>query len=491
MKRAGLLTTIILLFALVGCEVGMAAELPTDLSQLEKVLALVESSYWLDVDRSQLLAGAVNGMLAALGDPYSEYFTPEEFAQFQETVHSELVGIGIIIAPCATGWKIESVLPGSPAAEAGLQADDLIVAVDDQPTFALDLDELRQLLRGSVDSWVQLSVARSDEVLTMSMQRQHIWQPTVDYRLLPGQIGFIRIESFGERTSQEFEQALSNLQRQQARALLIDLRDNPGGLLQTAAEVAEQLLPAGPWIRITYRDGVSEIVETKGPGVDLPIAVLVNELTASAAEILAGAIGERAGGLLLGTPTFGKGIMQNLYELGENGEFGAIKLTTASFATPDGWEIQGEGVQPDVLMALDVESLPLLSGEQTLYPGLEQAEVLVLQQALARLGLLEEEPSGVYTPATQAAVLAAQEQAGDIMRDGVADGWTQMEINNLVLQQAWEESNLHLLKTAQIWLRQQIHKRGWANWPTPRYMGEKARSRRCGHPRALVATSCW
>ena len=159
-------------------------------------------------------------------------------------------------------------------------------------------------------------------------------------------------------------------------------------------------------------------METKGPGVDLPIAVLVNELTASAAEILAGAIGERAGGLLLGTPTFGKGIMQNLYELGENGEFGAIKLTTASFATPDGWEIQGEGVQPDVLMALDVESLPLLSGEQTLYPGLEQAEVLVLQQALARLGLLEEEPSGVYTPATQAAVLAAQEQAGDIMRDG-------------------------------------------------------------------------
>jgi len=97
----------------------------------------------------------------------------------------------------------------------------------------------------------------------------------------------------------------------------------------------------------------------------------------------------------------------------------------------------------------------------------------------------------VYTPATQAAVLAAQEQAGDIMRDGVADGWTQMEINNLVLQQAWEESNLHLLKTAQIWLRQQIHKRGWANWPSPRYMGEKARSRRCGHPRALVATSCW
>lgn len=455
MKRAARLTLVLLLMMAWGGQVALAAEPPVDLTLVEEVLALIEDTYWQDVDRTQLLKGAVAGMLQALGDPYSEYFTPEEFALFQQIVNSEQTGVGIVVVRVEDEWVVDSVLAGSPAERLGLQGGDVLLSVDEQPVADLSLEALLALLQGEEDSLLELMVQRAGEQLVFVMRREIIWQPTVEHRTLPGNIGYIRILSFGEKTADEFGQALRALQKKRVKALVLDLRDNPGGLLQAATDVAQQLLPAGPVVRVVYGNGQEEVVATTTPGAGLPTAVLVNELTASAAEVLAAAIQEQGQGLLLGTPTFAKGIMQEIYELGAERELGAIKLTTAYLETPQGMPIHQVGLQPDVLITPATQELPLLTAEQTLYPGLEGEAVQLLQQALLQLGLYEEEINGVYTEETQAAVLAAQELSGDVMADGVADGWTQMEINNLMLQQAWSESELQLFNHAQAWLQMQ------------------------------------
>ena len=375
------LVTFLLLISLIltwGTSAYAAAP-ADDLQVLHDVLSLVDERFLQDVDNDQLISGALAGMLQALGDPYSEYFTPTEYKAFLAQVTAKQAGVGIMVKQDDQHrWLVQSIIPGSPAEDTGLRPGDILCQADDQDLSGLAPEALEQALGGEVDSLVTLTILRDGLTLRVPITRALVNQPTVSSEMLSGGIGYVYLSSFGENTANELASALSNLRAKGMRALLLDLRDNPGGLMQSVVDVGAKLLPAGTIMRLVNRAGVEETVTVDGPGLRLPMAALVNQLTASAAEVLAGAIHDRAEGLLIGERTYGKGVMQDVYELGDNGGYGAMKITTAEFFTPNGTKIQEVGLEPDLEVAPDAKNLPLLPGEQTLYPAMQGAPVQML-----------------------------------------------------------------------------------------------------------------
>lgn len=456
MKKLLALSLVLCLIFTAGANVASATP-EDDLEVLSEVLGLIEERFLGEVDRDQLIAGALSGILQSLGDPYSEYFSPEEYEMFMLQVTSEWAGIGVVVQLTEEGrWQVQSVLPGGPADRAGLLPGDFLLQADGQPLTELTLLQLQQLLIGAVNSFVALQIERDGELHDLILQRALIEQPTLEATLLPGGIGYVHIGSFGENTAGELRRALQALYADGMRALLVDLRDNPGGLLQSVRDVAAELLPSGTVLRLIDRDGDQANITVQGPGLGLPMAALVNRWSASAAEVLAGAIRDRAQGLLIGERTYGKGVVQDIYELGPAARYGALKLTTAEFFTPNGTMIQSVGLVPDITISPDVDDLPLLSAEGTLYPGVQGEAVAELQLALSRLEFYQGEVHGDYDQATQEAVIRAQRWHGDPLSDGICDSWTQMVVNDLLVQQALEQANQQMLEAARSWLMGEV-----------------------------------
>lgn len=428
-----------------------------DLQVLHDVISLIDERFLQDVDNDQLISGALAGMLQALGDPYSEYFSPAEYEDFLAQVTAQQAGIGVIIQQDEQNrWLVQSVIPGSPAEDAGLREGDILCRADDQDLFGLALEDLQQLLGGAVDSLVTLTIERDGLTMLVPITRALINQPTISSAILPGGIGYVYLGSFGEDTANELAGALENLRAEGMRALLLDLRDDPGGMMSSVVDVSQELLPAGAVMTLVNRAGEEETVTVDGPGLQLPMAVLVNQLTASAAEVLAGAIHDRAGGLLVGERTYGKGVMQEIYELGDGGKYGAMKITTAEFFTPNGTKIQEIGLKPDLEVTPDAEDEPFLPAEATLYPGMQGDSVQTLQRALGELGLYQGPIDGQYDDTTRLAVSQVQQSQGDPVADGVCDGWTQMLINDLLTTQVMTTANQQMMDAARSWLMGQV-----------------------------------
>lgn len=439
-----------------------AAAPEDDLQVLHDVLSLIEERFLQDADKDSLISGALAGMLQALGDPYSEYFTPDEYTDFISQVTSREAGIGIVPEQDAAGrWLIQSVVPGTPAESAGLQPGDVLRQANGVNLTGASEQELRLALGGEVGSQVALTLERDGMTLAATLTRAWLDQPTVSAELLSGGIGYVYLASFGENTAHELSLALADLQGQGMRALLLDLRDNPGGMMQSVIDVAELLLPAGPMMRLVDRSGQEEVIRVSGPGLRLPMAALVNQMSASAAEVLAGAVHDRGGALLVGERTYGKGVMQDIYELGENGEYGAMKITTAEFYTPRGTKIQETGLAPDLEIEPVAGDLPFLDGAQTLYPGLQGEAVRTLQQALQAIDVYEGQVTGTYDEATRLAVRSVQLDQGDPVGDGVSDGWTQMLINDQLAMQAIALANQQMIDAARAWLMGQVMVSRW------------------------------
>lgn len=470
-----LLTFLLAIALTLTTSAGAAAAPPDDdLQVLHDVLELVEERFLGDVDQDSLIAGALNGLLQSLGDPYSEYFTPEEYREFLAQVTATQAGIGVVVEITEDGlWQVQSTLPGSPAERAGIVAEDILRRADGALLADLDLEQLQQALGGEAGSQVRVEIVHNGLSRILLIERAPIQQPTVAHMMLAGGIGYLYLDSFGENTAQELHTALQEMQQEGMRALLLDLRDNPGGLMNSVIDVASELLPAGAVLRLVDRSGNEETVTVAGPGLGLPMAVLVNEWSASAAEVLAGAIADRTNSKLIGERTYGKGVMQDIYELGQNGHYGALKITTAEFFTPNGTQIQSVGLEPDLTVSTNVIDLPLLSGDGTLYPGLQGEEVRMLQTALSELSLYQEEVHGTYDQATQAAVAQAQLQQDDPVGDGICDGWTQMLINDLLVEQAVKTANQQMVDAARSWLMGQIvvERLGVMRWLDQRPVG--------------------
>lgn len=320
--------------------------LPGDLARLERVIEEIQRNYVKEVDRSTLLKGAISGMVEALDDPYSMYMDSSHYQDLKIHTQGTFGGIGITVGVKGKFITVIAPIEGSPGDKAGIRSGDRIIRVNGKEIVGLPLDKAVEMIRGPEGTQVTLTILRDqDQTFEVTVTRATIEVPTVEGKLRDGGIGYIRIYTFNEKTSQRLNEVLKQLKGQGARGIVLDLRHNPGGRLDSAIKVAEAFVPRGPIVHIVDRHGVKETYNSASEGLGLPLVVLVDQGSASASEIVAGAIQDRRLGLLVGGKTFGKGTVQSIIDL-EAGT--GLKLTTAQYLTPNGRAINDVGLTPDI-----------------------------------------------------------------------------------------------------------------------------------------------
>lgn len=329
---------------------------------VEKIRLLeetIDDYYYLEeVSDEELDEGIYKGMLSALGDPYSEYYTPEELNELMEQSEGIYYGIGAYVAQDTetTLPKITGLIAGSPAEEVDLRANDIIYEVDGVSTYGLTLTEAVSLIKGEEGTEVVLTIIREGEsdYLEVPVTRRKVESPTVNFEMLDEETAYIQITEFDDVTVDQFAEALAMAKGSDMKGLILDLRANPGGSLSAVVEIARMILPEG---MIVYtEDKYGEGMEYKCDGkrqLDVPLVVLIDMNSASASEILAGAVKDYGMGTLVGTTTFGKGIVQQIIPFSDGS---AVKLTISSYFTPNGNDIHGIGVSPDVECEFDGEA---------------------------------------------------------------------------------------------------------------------------------------
>lgn len=328
------------------------------LKKLQYLESGIESNYLGDVDESELAESLYHGLVDGLGDPYSTYYSEEEFEDIMEAAEGIYYGIGAYIGfDEETGYcKITKVMEGTPAQEAGLQAEDLLVEVDGEDMMDVGSSEIVTYIKGPENTTVDLTVYREGEkdYLEFTVERRKIETPTVVYQIDDEKIATIQISEFDEVTIDQFVESMEQAKEDGMKALVLDLRDNPGGSLQTVLEVSNHILPKGLVVYTEDKDGKRKEYNCDGRDeLQVPLVVLVNGNSASASEILAGAVKDYKKGTILGTTTFGKGIVQKIFSLPDNS---ALKLTISHYYTPSGEDIHGVGIVPDEELELDLDA---------------------------------------------------------------------------------------------------------------------------------------
>jgi carboxyl-terminal processing protease len=309
------------------------------------------------LDDTALMRGAISGMVRALDDPHSSYMDPLEYEFFQTDLGGELEGIGAMVEQAGDFVRIVSPLPGSPAEAAGIRPGDLIVKVDDTDIMGMDYLLVVKMVRGPAGSKVHLTIQREGEsdLLEFDIVRAKITIPSVESRMLEGSVGYVKINDFGEKTTSELRTQLKALLAQKPVGLVLDLRGNPGGYLDTGIEVASQFVGQGVIVRERFGDGREKTYDAirGGLATGLPLVVLIDKGSASASEIVAGAIQDTQRGTILGETSYGKGSVQTLTPL--SGENGVVRVTVARWLTPGGRSIHKLGITPDVTVELTDE----------------------------------------------------------------------------------------------------------------------------------------
>ncbi|MDN5331160.1 MAG: carboxyl-terminal processing protease [Tepidanaerobacteraceae bacterium] len=326
----------------------------SELKPALEVLNYIRERYVKDVPTEILVRGAINGMVQALEDPYSVFMEPEEFEDFMISVNGSFEGVGLSLDVDDKTGSVIVIAPieGTPAHKAGIRPRDRIVKVNDVELKGKSLDEAVRLLRGKKGTKVTIYVERPGvkELLKFELVRDSIRLKTVKWDILEDEIGYVRISSFDSYTPVEFHDAIMALQQKGVKALVLDLRDNPGGALDAAVHVADMLMGKGlvVFTRDRYGHRLEEYYSDQA-SLELPLAVLINENSASAAEIVSGALQDTGRAVLVGKKTFGKGTVQELVPLSDGS---GLKMTIAKYYLPSGRSIDGKGVEPDVEVSL-------------------------------------------------------------------------------------------------------------------------------------------
>lgn len=369
-----------------------------------EVLEQVRRSYVEPKSQDELVRSAAEGMVARL-DPHSQLMDPTAYAQFLEDTEGEYAGVGLEVALRKDRVTILGTLPESPAARAGLRAGDRIVAVDDTPCAHETLDFVTRRLRGPAGKAVRLTVDREAEApRTFTLTRAVIHVESARGRLIAPGYALVELTSFQEDVSERLSAVLDDLTRQSPgglTGLILDLRDNPGGLLAQAAAVSDLFLEEGEIVRTAARDVREQrtfTAQPQGTRPPLPMVVLVNAGTASAAEIVAGALQDHHRAVLVGTRTYGKGSVQDIFELADGS---ALKLTVARYFTPSGRSIQAKGIDPDVLVP-EADDLPALEGEPGEGPVATEAPEPPPEREADLPGALDRPAAPVSAPASAA-----------------------------------------------------------------------------------------
>ncbi len=351
---------------------------------MEKIKA---EHYGDDITDASLVKGALEGMLKSIGDPYSRYYTEEEYTAYMEQLDGSYHGIGALVGqPQDGGVTVLKVYDKGPASQAGLLPGDIIVAVDGLKIGNLAFEDIEKLFVGADGSNVTVDVMRSNSPLSFSMTRAAGTTQRVAHKLFLQHTGYIRIDKFTGTASEEFREALRDLTDRGMRSLVIDLRNNPGGELGQVVSITDLLLGKADIVTVRAANGKEDIYRSDERHVSVPLAILVNENSASASEILAAAVQDTQRGVIVGSRTYGKGVVQTTMQL--NTTRGWVKLTTAAYYTPSGKNVDGTGVQPDVDVDLadDIKALPIDQIEQDDDAQLWAALDIIREQADAGEG---------------------------------------------------------------------------------------------------------
>jgi carboxyl-terminal processing protease len=389
-----------------------------------QVKGLLENYHPASVGDKVLYTGAIKGMVEALGDPYSTYMDETQTASFSQSLEGDYTGVGVTITLRDSKITVVSVFPGSPAQRAGMKAGDVITAAGGVDLRGKTSEDASNILRGVAGEPVTIRFERpsTGESFEATLVREIISRPSMDGRFLTDEVYLVKITEFTRNTARDFSAVMDFLRCRNVKGLVLDLRDNPGGLIDSCVEVASELVPEGPIV--TLRRGELSIpYNTTKNTVPIPVVVLVNGGTASAAEIVAAAVRDRGIGVLVGEMTFGKGSVQSVVDLGE---LGGIRLTIANYYTPSGISISGTGLIPDrVIVPEDVVLPTAVQYKRPLTQGVVGLDVLAVQEQLEFLGYEFGEPDGVFGPATSRALAAFLKseglpQSGSVTEETVA-----------------------------------------------------------------------
>ena len=326
------------------------------------------------LDDLALMRGAISGMLEATGDKHTTYMNPTEFEQANASMEGEYEGIGAWVDTSGDYVEVISPMKGSPAEAAGLRPNDIVIAVDGEDQTGIPGDLVLKKILGPAGETVTLTIKRGEETLDFNIVRAKITVPVVDYRMLDNNIAYVALYSFNDQATSQLRAALKELMAQKPAGLVFDLRDNGGGYLSTAIEVVSEFIPSGVVMYEEYGDGTRDAYSAQrgGRATEIPLVVLVNEGTASASEITAGAIQDLGRGKLVGVRTYGKGSVQNWIPLST--EKGGVRITIARWLTPNGTQISDVGLTPDLIVEMTAEDYA--AGRD---PQLDAAVHLLLQ----------------------------------------------------------------------------------------------------------------
>lgn len=369
-----LLTALLTTAAIVGTEAVLLNRLTGSASESVRFLRtmkLLKRNYNGEVDNHQLFDGALKGMVESVGDPYTVYLNKKDFQQLSEMTVGSFGGIGIVFGKRGNDYVVISALEDNPGAKAGIKSGDIITAIDDKSTREMNMEQVANKIRGKYGTTVTLELKdKEGKLRKVNVVRAEIKNPSVAGQMLANtKIGYIRIAIFNENTGDDFAKKYAELEKQGMQALVLDLRENPGGILDAGVDVARMLVPKGPIVSVIDKNG-NKFEETSSlEKVKYPLAVLVDHGSASASEIVAGAIKDTKSGKLFGVKTFGKGSVQSVYRLDNNT---AVKITVAKYYTPSGVSIHNVGIEPDVKVELPDDA--------TVDVQLKAAEDYLLQQ---------------------------------------------------------------------------------------------------------------
>ncbi len=342
---------------------------------LSEVFDKIKHNYVEDVEDKVLLDNAISGMLTGL-DPHSTYLDSKAFEELRVGTTGEFGGLGIVVGMEDGFVKVISPIDDTPAQRAGVKAGDLIIRLDTKPVKGMSLDDAVKVMRGKPGSDIELTIVRKneDQPLNFTITRDRIRVKSVKSRMLEPGYAYVRVSQFQERTGKDLHSAISKLKKDnkgQLRGMVLDLRNNPGGLLDSAVLVSDTFLDRGTVVSVKGRTEDNKLSQSATPGDILkgaPIVVLVNEGSASASEIVAGALQDHKRAIIMGQKTFGKGSVQTVIPLGNNS---ALKLTTARYYTPSGRSIQAEGIVPDI----ELEHLQVAAKDDNGFKPLKEADL--------------------------------------------------------------------------------------------------------------------
>ncbi len=347
-------------------------------SELSELMDGIEAYYYKDSDRNTLLEYAAKGLMQGLNDPYSFYFNPEEFEELWKEDEGRYTGIGILISSNYTTQicTISRVFRNSPAEKAGLRRGDILYRIGEELYVqANNITQAVNMMRGIPGENVEVTVLRNNEEITFHILREEIFVNRIEEKMLNDQIGYIAYYEFEGKADQEFEKALNRLMSQNAKGIIIDLRDNGGGWVKQACQVSDLFMDQGETCYLVYKGGneIHNEYPTSDGKADVPLVILLNENSASASEILAGALRDCADATIVGTKSYGKGIVQGVWSVGTNGA--GLQMTVAEYFTPKGNKVHEIGIAPDV-------EVPLPEGDSGMYQFADTEHDVQLKKAL-------------------------------------------------------------------------------------------------------------